>query len=129
LAGKQLGLLINFHVALIKDGITRIINGYKTITQSRQEALYGILSASPWISRGFPGCPECPRSCASAVFKSTGGKKPVAYSGLAPPDDAQIAYPAARRKRSNTPAHSGPSGGCSTAIQSKACASRLCRAP
>jgi GxxExxY protein len=27
LAGKRLGLLINFNVALIKDGITRIANG------------------------------------------------------------------------------------------------------
>lgn len=24
---KRLGLLINFHVALIKDGITRVVNG------------------------------------------------------------------------------------------------------
>jgi hypothetical protein len=27
LADMRLGLLINFHVALIKDGITRIVNG------------------------------------------------------------------------------------------------------
>ncbi len=27
LADKRLGLLINFHIALIKDGITRIVNG------------------------------------------------------------------------------------------------------
>ena len=27
LSDKRLGLLINFHVALIKDGITRIVNG------------------------------------------------------------------------------------------------------
>jgi len=27
LAGKRLGLLINFNVALVKDGITRIANG------------------------------------------------------------------------------------------------------
>ena len=27
LVDKRLGLLINFHVALIKDGITRIVNG------------------------------------------------------------------------------------------------------
>ena len=27
LAGKRLGLLINFNVALIKDGITRIASG------------------------------------------------------------------------------------------------------
>jgi GxxExxY protein len=27
LADKRLGLLINFHVALIKDGISRIVNG------------------------------------------------------------------------------------------------------
>jgi len=27
LADKHLGLLINFHVALIKDGITRVVNG------------------------------------------------------------------------------------------------------
>jgi len=29
LAGKRLGLLINFNVYLIKDGITRIANGLK----------------------------------------------------------------------------------------------------
>ena len=29
LADKRLGLLINFNVALIKDGITRIVNGRK----------------------------------------------------------------------------------------------------
>lgn len=29
LADKRLGLLINFHVVLIKDGITRIVNGLK----------------------------------------------------------------------------------------------------
>ena len=27
LADKRVGLLINFHVALIEDGITRIVNG------------------------------------------------------------------------------------------------------
>jgi GxxExxY protein len=27
LADKRLGLLINFHVAMIKDGITRVVNG------------------------------------------------------------------------------------------------------
>jgi GxxExxY protein len=27
LANKRLGLLINFNVALVKDGITRIVNG------------------------------------------------------------------------------------------------------
>jgi GxxExxY protein len=29
LADKRLGLLINFNVALIKDGITRMVNGLK----------------------------------------------------------------------------------------------------
>jgi GxxExxY protein len=29
LADKRLGLLINFNVALIKDGVTRIVNGLK----------------------------------------------------------------------------------------------------
>ena len=29
LADKALGLLFNFNVALIKDGITRIVNGLK----------------------------------------------------------------------------------------------------
>lgn len=41
LAGKRLGLLINFHVVLIKDGITRIVNGLEGDTQptspSRQD--------------------------------------------------------------------------------------------
>jgi PD-(D/E)XK nuclease superfamily protein len=37
LADKRLGLLINFHVALIKDGITRAVNGLEEdITPSRQ---------------------------------------------------------------------------------------------
>ena len=42
LADKRLGLLINFHVALIKDGITRIVNGLEDETHakppSRKEA-------------------------------------------------------------------------------------------
>jgi GxxExxY protein len=41
LADKRLGLLINFHVALIKDGITRIVNGFEEEShakpQSRQD--------------------------------------------------------------------------------------------
>ena len=36
LADKRLGLLINFQVALIKDGITRVVNGLEEErTQSR----------------------------------------------------------------------------------------------
>jgi len=42
LADKRLGLLINFHVALIKDGITRIVNGLeeddRAKSPSRKEA-------------------------------------------------------------------------------------------
>jgi GxxExxY protein len=42
LADKRLGLLINFQVALIKDGITRIVNGLEddahAKSQSRQDA-------------------------------------------------------------------------------------------
>ena len=42
LADKRLGLLINFHVALIKDGITRIVNGLEDDSHakspSRKEA-------------------------------------------------------------------------------------------
>ena len=43
LADKRLGLLINFQVALIKDGITRIVNGLEeedshAKPQSRQDA-------------------------------------------------------------------------------------------
>ena len=39
LADKRLGLLINFNVALIKDGITRIANGMPIdLTQRRQDA-------------------------------------------------------------------------------------------
>jgi GxxExxY protein len=42
LADKRLGLLINFHVALIKDGITRIVNGLEdddhATSPSRKEA-------------------------------------------------------------------------------------------
>jgi GxxExxY protein len=44
LADKRLGLLINFQVALIKDGITRIVNGleeedFHAKPQSRQDAV------------------------------------------------------------------------------------------
>jgi GxxExxY protein len=35
LADKRLGLLINFHVALIKDGITRIVNGLEDETHAK----------------------------------------------------------------------------------------------
>jgi len=35
LADKRLGLLINFHVPLIKDGITRIVNGLEDETQAK----------------------------------------------------------------------------------------------
>ena len=39
LADKRLDLLINFNAALIKDGITRTVNGLKKgLTQSRQDA-------------------------------------------------------------------------------------------
>jgi GxxExxY protein len=42
LADKRLGLLINFHVPLIKDGISRIVNGLEdddhAKSQSRKEA-------------------------------------------------------------------------------------------
>jgi len=41
-ADKRLGLMINFHVALIKDGITRIVNGLEDDSHakspSRKEA-------------------------------------------------------------------------------------------
>src|ERR1700680_3703 len=35
LADKRLGLLINFHVALIKDGIHRIVNGLEEETHAK----------------------------------------------------------------------------------------------
>jgi len=42
LADKRLGLLINFQVALIKEGITRIVNGLEEEShakpQSRQDS-------------------------------------------------------------------------------------------
>ncbi len=38
LADKRLGLLINFHVALIKDGITRIVNGLEDNSHARPQA-------------------------------------------------------------------------------------------
>ena len=39
MADKRLGLLINFNAVLIKDGITRIVNGWKkSLTPSRQDA-------------------------------------------------------------------------------------------
>jgi hypothetical protein len=42
MADKRLGLLINFHVVLIKDGITRVVNGLEddahAKSPSRQDA-------------------------------------------------------------------------------------------
>jgi hypothetical protein len=42
MADKRLGLLINFHVVLIKDGITRVVNGLEddsyAKSRSRQHA-------------------------------------------------------------------------------------------
>jgi len=35
LADKRLGLLTDFHVALIKDGITRIVNGLEDETHAK----------------------------------------------------------------------------------------------
>lgn len=54
LADKRLGLLINFHVALIKDGIGAWSTGSKTIlTQSRQAATTRRdPSTSPWDFKG-----------------------------------------------------------------------------
>jgi hypothetical protein len=41
LADKRLGLLINFHVALIKDGITRIVNGLKEEAHAKPQSRQG----------------------------------------------------------------------------------------
>src|SRR5271165_3501021 len=41
LADKRLGLLINFHVALIKDGITRIANGLEDETHAKPQRRVG----------------------------------------------------------------------------------------
>src|SRR5438105_11625768 len=63
LGDKRLGLLINFHVALIKDGITRIVNGLEddhAKSPSRQEAREYIVSVSlefqgrPWLYFSAP---------------------------------------------------------------------------
>jgi GxxExxY protein len=43
LADKRLGLLINFHVALIKDGITRIVNGLEEDDHAKSRR------RSPWL--------------------------------------------------------------------------------
>jgi hypothetical protein len=45
LAGKRLGLLINFHVPLIKDGITRIVNGLEDDDHAKRRR--DVASASP----------------------------------------------------------------------------------
>jgi GxxExxY protein len=45
LADKRLGLLINFHVALIKDGITRVVNGLED--DAHAKSLSGISRAKP----------------------------------------------------------------------------------
>ncbi len=37
LADKRLGLLINFNVALIKDGITRIVNGLEECSLAKPQ--------------------------------------------------------------------------------------------
>ncbi len=62
LADKRLGLLINFHVALIKDGITRIVNGLEeddhAKSPSRKEGVSDPfsprISLLPGISRAQP---------------------------------------------------------------------------
>jgi GxxExxY protein len=61
LADKRLGLLINFHVVLIKDGITRIVNGSKKIfAQSRLLAkrtrtIRRATSLTYWLLAATPG--------------------------------------------------------------------------
>ena len=52
LADKRLGLLINFHVALIKDGITRIVNGLEEDDHTKSLRRVGYLDA---LSLGFQG--------------------------------------------------------------------------
>jgi hypothetical protein len=37
LADKRLGLLINFNAALIKDGITRIVNGMEEESHAKSQ--------------------------------------------------------------------------------------------
>jgi hypothetical protein len=41
LADKRLGLLINFHVALIKDGITRVVNGLEEDIHAKSPSRQG----------------------------------------------------------------------------------------
>ena len=48
LADKRLGLLINFHMVLIKDGITRVVNGSKTISNAKSPSRVG----TPWDFKG-----------------------------------------------------------------------------
>jgi GxxExxY protein len=43
LADKRLGLLINFQVALIKDGITRIVNGLDEDSHAKPSSRKGLL--------------------------------------------------------------------------------------
>ena len=41
LADKRLGLLINFHVALIKDGITSVVNGLEDDSHAKSPSRQG----------------------------------------------------------------------------------------
>ncbi len=41
LADKRLGLLVNFHVVLIKDGITRVVNGLEDDSHAKPPSRQG----------------------------------------------------------------------------------------
>ena len=64
LADKRLGLLSNFHVALIKDGITRIVNGLEEAdhanTLSRKDEQSSDAASRRFevedVARQEPGC-------------------------------------------------------------------------
>jgi len=70
LADKRLGLLINFHVPLIKDGITRIVNGLEDEDHGRVG------------ERATPRCdPLSPRRTGQADFPASGS--PESFSSQA----------------------------------------------
>ena len=55
LADKRLGLLINFQVALIKDGITRIVNGLEDDDHAKSPSRKEALRYLDALSLGFKG--------------------------------------------------------------------------
>lgn len=51
LTGLELGLLLNFNVPRLKDGIRRVVNGHKPMGSSRLRIVSGVTQASNCLTR------------------------------------------------------------------------------